>query len=566
MSPNPRLDAEDTPVDELASLLGVEIAEEDKAPGKKGAKAELEDWLPRLNPTQMEAFNDPSDVVAYYGPKYTGKSIGAGHKIIRHLFEEWDALYLILGASYSALSEGICHDINNLVLPTWRDGNREPPYIYKGNLLVPNPRADELLDNGIGLEFTPWKLDPATKHMYCRVQNRFGGWSRIRAMSIPYAKMVEARIKGPAPSGVYLEEATDTDGKEYFTYPSLQLYRRRDIVGPQQYLLSCNPKKPSWVYDWLYQDCVVETGGRVWPNDKEKPGIRRDAGMAVYFVPYEENRHNVNQKNREKLETELRSNPILKARLVDGLWVEMPDGEALFKAQFSESKHIFGNRDLQRGLAPVKGYPIILGYDVGIVHTAVVFMQCIETVDGPLWIVFDELCFYSERVPTRRLTRALMEKMAYWQRRMEYQFEFKHIADDQATTHFNPSKGSVGARDLLDYSSEIIREDPKRFEGLVPIRIVGCPKPPGSIETRANLVMDVLHTSLIAISAQCKWVKSMMFNLPRAKDNPMEPANPHRYKHTFDALTYPMFFRRYVQTKGFIETSKNGAAVSVSVN
>ena len=561
----------DEEIDLLASMFAADVEEDVYAPGEK-AQAGQTHWMPRLNdPTQVEMFDDPSDVVCGYGPKYTGKTILFGHKIVRHCYQEWDALFIILGNSYGALSEGVCHDMTSLVLPTWAEGNREPPYIKDATgELIPNPRAGELMDEGIGLEYTGWKLDPNNKNLYLKIKNRFGGWSRIRVISSPHASEVEARVKGPAPSGIYLEEATNCGGKEYFTFPSLQLYRRRDIIGPQQFLLSCNPEDPSnWVYKWLWEDCVVTSGGRIWPKDREKPGIQRDKAIAVYFVPYVENMHNVSQKNREMLQTNLRSDPILRSRLIDGKWVAYPSGEALFKHNFSEARHVMGNAKKRLGLMPVIGYPIVTSSDIGTRNTSFSFQQHIPTQLGTLVIVFDELCFHGEKIAFSRLAKGLLEKMRFWNEWLRMKtlnpddrtpegeavrlprWHFWHIGGDDATNAFNPSRGSTAAFDIETYSRLAIEADPVRYDGIEPIKIRGCPRPPGSIETRVSLTMDDLSDDLLVVSALCTWHCKMFIHLDRDKDDPMKPKPKHKYIHTLDALTYARLYRQLKMPMGF---------------
>lgn len=94
------------------------------------------------------------------------------------------------------------------------------------------------------------------------MRNRYGGWSKLLLMSIMYSSQVEGRVKGPAPSGVYIDEITNCDGLEYYTYPAAQLGRRRNIAGPQQFCASCNPKGPShWVYKLFMGHGIIRQAG-----------------------------------------------------------------------------------------------------------------------------------------------------------------------------------------------------------------------------------------------------------------------------------------------------------------
>lgn len=107
---------------------------------------------PDLNTTQKKIFDDSAGFILGYGEKGSGKTIGFAHKLTRHLYEEENALVLIIAPSIRTGSEGIWHDLDTLVLPLWEEG--------------------------IGLEYTEAKLDPNTKDRHRWIRNRFGGWTR----------------------------------------------------------------------------------------------------------------------------------------------------------------------------------------------------------------------------------------------------------------------------------------------------------------------------------------------------------------------------------------------------
>jgi hypothetical protein len=582
-------------LDEAEALAHWLAAEEDDEPfdaGRKGKPAEPNVWLPRLNrPTQQLVFDDPADVVISYGPKYTGKGVGIGHKIFRHCWQEHDAMFLILGVSAESLGQGICHDLQDLVGPAWKYGNREPMYLTgpDGRMLrnalgqpIPNPRAGELMDSGLGIDFSRWKIDPVSKRMWMWVENRFGGKSCIRVASIPSANFIKDRITGPAPSGIMLEEATNARSRDYFKYPSLQLHRRRGIVGPQQFLMACNPEDPDhWVYEEGWVNCKRLPGeGRQWPNDPVEPGIWRDPNVSVYFCSYEENAHNVSQKNRETVERGLRTDPIEYARLVKGQWIAKPSGDALFKEQFAEARHIKGNADpeISLGIEPVPGFPLIIGYDVGSTNSGMSFKQYIQTTeDGEIELVVDELAFHRKRMKIRRVAHAILEKMRYWThwlwRQPGYEYDptnpprdeiegqplpppawkWWHIAGDDATTAYNPSKGDTYAKDMETYSAEIIAENPERYLGIEPIRIKGCPKPPGSIKRRVDFTAEALVEDRVQISALCPWHRQMFLQLPKEPDDDV-PKEGHKYGHIFDGYSYPRLYRHLKLPGGFYQT------------
>ena len=567
----------------LAEMLAAEMEEFD--PGVRGVSKEVVPWTPRLNKTQEVVFNDGTRTIIMYGPKFSSKSIGCDHKVVRHCYEEWDALAWVLGNSYRTLALGVCNDFTTLVLPTWHEGNRYPLFIEGEGELTPHPQAGELMDEGIGLEYDGWKIDSHTKDSYMKIRNKFGGWSRIQIISIEHAAEVESKVKGPAPSMVYLEEGSDCKGRAYYKWPMLQLGRRRDIVGPQQFLISANPKGPSnWLYDLGWKTCVVpasDPNSRVWPHDPVIPGIRRSAAVAVYFVPYSENRHNVTKENQEAVEEELRHDDIERRRLILGEWIDRPSGEALFKNEFSEAEHIRGVLEKKRGLSPVEGYPIVVSMDWGKRSLGIVFQQLIETEEGTFHIVIDEISYYQELIKTSRLAVAILEKMRYWNEilREDHGWTpensardranrplnvpswcFWFIAGDDATTNFNPTSGSIDARDLEDQMRLKIEEEPERYLGIDPnIHINGCPRPKDSIGKRVDIVAEELIEKRVVISALCPGVRGMFFHLERDEENPSQPKKGNRWIHIFDGLSYAVFYRRFRLPGGFYNFEQGGA-------
>lgn len=566
----------------LAAELGAEIDATPFDPGIKGPPKK-KDWRPGHGPTQALIFNDQSDVVGACAEKGTGKSIVFADKIVAHCFLEWDALAIIIGNSHRALAEGICHDLMTFSLPRWKDGNRESLYNQVGGRLVENPKAGELMDAGIGLEFTGWKCDPNNKDLYLKIRNQFGGWSRIRVIAIPYGDQVQARMTNLNASLFYLEEATRCDTRAYYEYPAIQLGRRRGIKGPQQFLFSCNPDDPEhWVYKWMYKEAVVSKNepGREWDNDPEKPGIRRDIDTAFYYLSFEENRRNIPKKYRDSLMKRLKANPIEKARLVDGRWIAMPVGDALFKSEFQEATHIKGDVEKRRGLEPIPGHPVVIGMDWGARSVGLVFKQIIESEDGPLDVTFDSISFFQEMHKTRTLARAILEKMRYWNewlrwQRGEYDPEglpttemLSHwcwwfVTGDDATTNWNPNSGSIHARDLADAMNEILAEEPQRYVGIEVPTIRGCPRPKDSVGKRTDIMAEGLLSEMVFVSALCEDIRGMLYHLPRDKENPSHPAKGNRWIHVFDAWSYPNYYRRFMLAGGFYNIDE-GSAIEVA--
>jgi hypothetical protein len=378
---------------------------------------------------------------------------------------------------------------------------------------------------GMSLEYTPSKMDPMTKDRHRWIRNRFGGWSKLLLMSIQYAAQVQNRIKGPAPSMVYVDELTNCDGREYWSFPAAQLGRRRGISGPQQFCASCNPDGPKhWVYQVFWVECVDAKTGT------------RDPKFSVYHVPITENKRRLPAGYVERLLGIFRNDVVEMRRLIHGEWVDRPTGEGLFKEYYIEAIHIKGDVSKGIGLRPSPGFPIVLGYDLGQVFSCVTLMQIIPTKEKTLWKVFDEVDHLGEKILYKRLAWEVIERMKYWQKLVGYDFQYMHITDESAINQWRP--GGDGSYDAWEFEREYnkVADELKNRR----MKLLGCPKGAGSVPARVRLLQAKLYQEEVFVSDMCKNTKEMLMFL---ECDDKEPEKPRRskYLHKFDSLTYPMF-------------------------
>ena len=156
---------------EMADMLGATVETSPFDPGKPKEPVKRPRWEPWHGVTQKKIFRDQAEVVGACAEKGTGKTFAFADKIIAHCYVGWDALAIIIGNSHRALAEGICAELTGFSLPRWRDGNREPLYnVDDKGALIENPRAGELMDAGIGLEYGGWKADPNNKDLYLKIK------------------------------------------------------------------------------------------------------------------------------------------------------------------------------------------------------------------------------------------------------------------------------------------------------------------------------------------------------------------------------------------------------------
>jgi len=494
--------------DELAGLL-----DDGPPPPHSNTSYQDEYWEPSLNPTQKEIFNSTSPHVLAYGPRASGKSVGGLHKLVRHSYEAFNGLAIIIVKIRSMATQGgVWDNLISDILPQWKEG--------------------------IGLDYTEQKMDEQ-RIRYFYIANRWGGWSKVALISLPHADLVENVVKGMEPSFVLVDEITSMGGtKENMPYYSAviqQVGRKKGVRTVQQYYATCNPDGPSHWAHYLY----FEVG-------KRADGTRPD--FAVYHVPFEENQHNVPADYYQRVIDACAHDVILHKRLIEGEWVDRPSGDALFSEYFYEPVHVRGSK--RNRLLPSPLFPITIGYDLGQSCNAIIFLQYITTKTKSVWLLFDEMVYVNRKISYDVLTRNLMRRMYFWNKRAReladdetFNFRFDHVSDNSAFNQFRA--GSAGSYDHLDVERASRKLLPQ-FPGLRPIKMRDAPKFQGSVEARVRITMDLLHNEELIVARACERSYQMFLNL--LQDKPKRSSydsaaafRPRRsvYLHPFDAMSYP---------------------------
>jgi len=469
----------------------------------ENVEVDAEPWIPGLSGTQRVIFDSPAKYILAYGERASGKTfVLGGHKLVRHCYEGFNALALIIvGIKSQATQGGVWHKLITEILPEWKEG--------------------------LGLDYTDQKLD-LQKQPYIDVSNRYGGWSRISLMSAPFGNILIDRIKGYEPSYVFIDELTNLDSPAYFEAVVQQLGRRQGIEGVQQYTAACNPSGPShWVYKRFLESPYNEAGE--WNDD-----------YATIHVKIQENIANLPDGYYDRVMEAVSNDPIEAKRMLDGEWIDRPAGDAIFGPYFSKPLHVVGG--VRTGIVPSPDFPIILGWDPGAVNNAIIFLQCLVGAEKSLWTVFDEFVSVNKKLPYTTIIPLLYRKMKSWERKLGKSLRWIHVSDNSAFNQYRAKTGSYDVKDI----EEISREKCGHFD-LDPIRMRAAPKFSGSVEGRVRLMIAKLTSEEIVVSAQCTDVIKMMTNLisEKQKEGKYDPnlaLKPKRsiYVHTFDALTYPL--------------------------
>lgn len=498
--------------------------EPEKSPYENG-------WRPNLNPIQRQAIVDEAIYKLYYGERGTGKSIGALHELVEYVYRNENCLgYIIVKEIGMATQGGAWHKLQVQILPEWKAGN---------NLI-----------------FTESRLDSQTKNPYVWIRNRHNGWSMIMLASLPVAHQVEAKIRGREPQIIFVDEAQVLDTDTYFSSLIMQLGRRPGSTDRAKIIFCCNPEGPShWLYKRFFEMPVNEETGE-W-----------DARYAKWHIPITDNAKNLPPGYYEDyVLPAVKNDPILEARLVRGEWVDRPDGDSLFAGYFVEGVHVKGDRFKNQGIMPVKfkSIPIIVSYDPGAAHTVVYFKQVVPTLDKIYKLVFDEIDHVGQYTPYTKLVPEIIDRMIYWDDRMEFQFNWTHVSDDSAFNQYRAATGSFDAWDIEKISKTVVEERKKRLDAdpgdmdkaklleakakldRYVIKMKAAPKGDFSVEARTRMMNEDLVTSSIMISAAtCPKGVEMFMRLTHEPDDALQPKKKSRYGHNFSAMTYGFFWAKH---------------------
>lgn len=490
---------------DLISSYGAELSDhpEDSAPPQYDPN-----WEPSLNEVQREVYKNEARYILAYGERGSGKSLGAAHKLVRHCWNNFNALaVVVVGVKRQATQGGIFEKIQLSLLPEWQ--------------------------RGVGMQFTEVKSN-IEKDVFIYVSNKFGGWSKILLLSMPVGSFIKDRAKGLEMSFLLIDEIQTLASDEYFSVLIQQLGRRAHIAEVQQLVATCNPLGPShWTYKRFFEAPVNPETGEWNPLYK------------TFHVPISDNLHNLPQGYYDNVMEAVKNDPIEYRRMVLGEWVDRPSGDAIFAGYFSEELHMRGDLKLGRRILPKAGFDIILGYDLGTANSAISFIQNIPTRDKDLWIVFDEMVYTDSYVPYTELVPAIMRRIKFWNETVKTTFNVIHISD---ATAFNMFRATTGTYDSLEVE-RISRDSLPAFEGVDIIKMIECPKFPGSVAGRVKTTMKFLNQERLLLSTSCERTKDMFFHLEMekirdGKYTPDLPFSPKRSKHLhiFDAMSYALFF------------------------
>lgn len=482
-------------------------------------------WVPTLSPKQQVVFNvgtiedagtkhpDAPTALLLSGERKTGKTIGLEHRLCRHLWETPAARVALIAKAIRVMTDGgIWPDLLDLIIPQW-------------------------VDSGIGFEYTTIdsagrpgpKMDPKTRTVYFRVRNMHGGESEVRLLSVEHDFEVKEKLKGSRFSMIWFNELSHFLDPDVFRTSIMQL--RMTHLAPWQHLwvADTNPSdegEDSWIYKLWYLRKLSDKLSRA-----EQEQFARS--LRLIEIHLEDNPF-MSEGEKAHMRALYADDEGEFAREVEGKWVKGTGGRSKhFADLFSPSIHVVGGQAGEGDQIATASDTTVLftGWDLGSVNHAAVILErrLLRLNDRELsvWSVLDDLLILGEAMTVTEFTKLFLEKMDGIEFRARREFQWVHWSDDSA---FNVFRGSGSGYDHL----EVLAASHNK------VRLQAVSKPEGSVQTRVRILRRLLKERRLYISKRCLATSEMLEKCSKGKEQ-KQFVEWNQYKHTFDALTYPLF-------------------------
>lgn len=461
--------------------------------------------------------------VGIFGPRKTGKTIGATHAIADHLWNTRDgaALVLVWTAGTGATS-GVWTELVEKVMPEWIAG-------------------------GFGMQ---WVMEPkvhgATKKMICSVLNKYGaealkngepippgGISKLELDSLDDEQEVEKRYKSRYYSLIYWSEASEYKERKSLTTLFMALRIKTLKADDHVLLIDANPPKEGTQHFLFYYFFQLRLAS---DPDPEEAAIQKCLHVTEWNLtdnPF------LSQDDINTIKGLYASDPEEYDRYIRGMWVRSISN-TLFADVFKTAQHTAG----ELGNPPTLLLPsencrgLITSHDAGSANPVsyiierLIFDEPYKDRDGKDQIrqisffqYLDELEFVGRGIIVREFTHKLLDKMEFWEHEIGREIPWEHYSDSSALDMTESIAGRSVADEMFAVSGG-------------KIKLIGVEKGHGSVAARIRLWRRFLMENRVLISA-AKCPKLIEANQCIEKGKTEGTVAKHSTeKHFWDAASY----------------------------
>lgn len=451
-------------------------------------------WYPNLSPKQLTIFNNYHRICCVSGPRKSAKTWGVAHRIMRHAWETGPRSRVgVFTRTTKNCLIGTFDTLAEVISREW----------------------EENLD-GFKI-IRPHSTDGTTKMHYFRVSNQYGGVSEIQLHSFDFDGEIESKLKNTEFSAVWLTEASNFKHRKILDLSLAQL--RFPGVKYEDHFFICdtNPDEDEGDSHWLYQTFYNERTREKHPFPSFQKQLR------LIETTIDENPF-LDPREIEELKSSYSSQPDLYEVYINGRWLSA-SSNSVFSGVFSRARHVPpSDEELEPEDSTTK---LFIGWDPGDSNCATVILEKIERPGGAVWKALDEIIELDSPIILADYAQAVCDVMDEWEERCGRKFEWRHLSDDQALTHYRSNSGTFDSMEVYNATGGRVR-------------LEGVPKFSGSVRLRVKLVRDLLAQDKLFISPRCeRLIASLNGGLKKDKSR-TKFLQHNRHTHSFDALSYPI--------------------------
>lgn len=471
----------------------------------------------------FEATNYPCEMppaLLLSGPRESGKSLSAIHRILKHLWFTNGARFAVVGkTTKNAKEAGVIRDFTEFCIPQWLDSGLHNPET--------TARFDYTTTTAEGLPGP--KVDGATRTWYFRIRNYWGTESELQLHSLEHDHEVEDKFKNTRFSGIYFPELDKWTDSKVFDITFHQLRMIGLLPEHHLWIADTNPSdqgKAHFAYRLFYEREIEDPADEV---------LYRNFKLIEMFL---DDNPWLSDGRKQAIKALYRHDPDLYERYVNGRWVKRKEQGCFFDV-FSYNVHVKGeclapNKDDWEILIPNEGaHELITGWDLGDAnHSAHIISKAIVDMDKEgktipegrfEFSVLDELVFIQDQIKIEDFTIEFLEKMDYW----EVVLRNECGVDKPMWRHWS-DQSAWAYRSAIDACDELLVR--KVSKGRILLTSPHMQKK-GSVEARCTFLRRLLYEQRLYISANCFKTIEMFKNMRDFKAR-------SEYKHPRDSLSY----------------------------
>ena len=456
-------------------------------------------WYPSISPKQLEMFNCTKRYLLVSGPRYSSKTIGVLHRLVRHCWETKSGRVGIFCKTIRNAKSGVWSDLVDLIVPEW----------------------EENLD-GFRVTVAP-KVDGVTKMHYMRVANMYGNETEIQLHSLDVDHDIEEKVKGTRFSLIFFSELSNFKDSCVFSISKGQLRLPGLAYTAHQWIGDTNPAEEgtnSWIYKLWYDE----------PHKDDHPDPEYADQFKIIEAMIDDNPY-LSEYDKKDLIATFRGDPELFDRYVLGKWTASSTN-AHFGKVFKFDTHVVGsaNSPIESDwdvILPTGGCTeLIGGWDLGDRNHAFHIMEKVDTLNGTRWTILDELVVLQQDVSLEDFTGEALDKIEKLEKHIGRKVRWTHWSDTSSMIRYRATANTYDHRVVAAASGGRIN-------------LIGAPKFAGSVRQRVKLLKDLLMQNRLHISANCFRTVEMFRYLRKGRSIGQYVIND-RNKHSFDSLSYAL--------------------------